>query len=70
MDPDANLRAQQALLTTDDRSEKRERSDLRRALQAWLSSGGFSPDWKAYPEATKAYRKWVRDSAKFADLAR
>lgn len=76
MDPNANLREQAELLLptwqVSDLStyDRRRLSELRRALQAWLSSGGFAPDSKAYPDAWKLYLVWVRKSARFADLAR
>ena len=70
MDPNANLREQDELLAATSRIDKQRRSELRRALQGWLASGGFAPDWKAYPKATAAYRAWVRMSAQFADLYR
>ena len=70
MDPNANLAAQGRLLDASSTYDKRRRAELRRALQGWIANGGFQPDWKAYPAATKAYRKWVRKSAKFADLWR
>lgn len=70
MDPNANLAEQSTLLTAEARSDKRRRSELREALLNWLNAGGFAPDWSKHPEATKAYRKWTRDRAKFADLYR
>ena len=70
MDPHANLSEQATLVDATGAYDKRRRAELRRALQEWLCSGGFQPTWKAFPDATKAYRKWVRESAKFADLWR
>jgi hypothetical protein len=70
MDPNANLAEQDRLLTAESNTDKRRRSELRRALLGWLTSGGFAPDWKKYPDATAAYRTWVKQSAKFQDLAR
>lgn len=70
MDPNANLAEQDQLLNADTRIDKQRRSELRRALQDWLNHGGFAPAWTKYPEATKAYKHWVRQSAKFADLWR
>lgn len=71
MDPNANLKEQSELIAVVlDPVDRRRLSELRRALQQWISSGGFKPDWKAYPDATKAYRAWVSKSAKFADLYR
>lgn len=70
MDPNANLKEQAELLNATSNYDKRRRSELRQALQAWIANGGFAPDWSAYPEATKAYKQWVRDSRKFQDLWR
>lgn len=54
MDPNANLREQS---TCTDPARLRE---LRQALGLWLESGGFAPDWDAYPDATKDFRSWFR----------
>lgn len=70
MDPNANLREQNELLHTESYGGKDRRAELRRALLSWLSSGGFEPNWSKYPEATKAYRKWVTKYNKFQDLWR
>lgn len=70
MDPNANLQEQATLLDAMDRSDRRRLSELRHALQSWLTSGGFAPNWNTFPQATKAYKAWVRQSAKFQDLAR
>lgn len=70
MDPNANLAEQSQLLDASSNDDRRRRAELRRALQAWIAGGGFAPDWSKYPEAARAYRAWVRQSAKFADLAR
>lgn len=70
MDPNANLAEQNSLLDTTIPRELRRRAELRRALQEWIAGGGFEPDWKKYPAATKAYRAWRRQSAKFTDLYR
>lgn len=53
MDPNANLREQS---TCTDPARLRE---LRQALAAWLSSGGFAPDWDAYPDAARDFRSWL-----------
>jgi len=52
MDPNANL-AEQSECT--DSARLRE---LRQALLYWLHSGGFEPDWSAYPEATADFNAW------------
>lgn len=70
MDPNANLQEQGTLLDATSASDKRRRSELRRALQEWIARGGFAPNWSAHPAATTAFRKWQRDARKFADLAR
>lgn len=70
MDPNANLAEQDRLLNAETRTDKQRRSELRQALQAWIASGGFQPTWNAYPTATAAYRKWVRNAKRFQDLYR
>ena len=70
MDPNANLMEQNTLLDALSNLDKQRRSELRRALQWWISQGGYAPDWSAYPAAAKAYRAWVRAAAKFSDLVR
>ena len=70
MDPNANLQEQAELLDASTLQGRRRRAELRRALQDWLARGGFAPAWQQFPTATKAYRQWVRQSAKFADLVR
>jgi hypothetical protein len=70
MDPNANLMEQNTLLDASSNLDKQRRSELRRALDWWLAQGGFQPDWKAYPVASKEFRKWQRNMAKFSDLVR
>ena len=53
MDPNANLREQ------DTCTDPRRLRELRQALLAWISSGGFAPDWEAYPSASRDFRSWV-----------
>lgn len=53
MDPNANLRAQ---ASTNNAAYLRE---LRNALADWLASGGFAPDWTAYPQAAKRFKTWL-----------
>jgi len=57
-------------LEADTAIDKARRSELRRALLAWIAKGGFAPDWKAYPFAAKAFKEWQRKFGKFQDLAR
>lgn len=73
MDPNANLKEQAELIADglpDAMSDRRRLSELRRALFDWITGGGFEPDWRAYPAASKAYRVWLRQSRKFQDLWR
>lgn len=59
MDPNANLKEQEDILTQvgpqDSYSTARLR-ELRSALRGWLSKGGFDPDWAAAPNATVYWR--------------
>ena len=52
MDPDAALR----MIDDADRVDAETR-EVMRGLHQWLSRGGFSPDWNAYPTGTRRYRK-------------
>ena len=52
MDPDAALR----MIDDADRVDAETR-DVMRGLHAWLSRGGFPPDWDAYPTGTRRYRR-------------
>jgi hypothetical protein len=75
MDPNANLQEQALILAavaigTADRSDRARLRELREALHGWLAHGGFAPAWSALPEATSAYRAWVRNRRKFQDLYR
>jgi hypothetical protein len=54
MDPNANLRAQ---AQTNNSTYLRE---LRHALADWLGSGGFEPDWHAYPQTAKRFKTWAK----------
>lgn len=70
MDPNANLQNQQNLLSYIESKRRRGddipasvRSQLleaRRALRAWLTSGGFEPDWMAYGRTSTAFRAWMK----------
>lgn len=60
MDPNANLQEQERImrdryypmLMAGERSRLRE---LRNALNAWIASGGFEPDWSKAPNAARYY---------------
>lgn len=64
MDPNANLGEQDAILTRwigDPWSIDLARlAALRRALRAWLESGGFPPEWSEYPTAARYYNGRTR----------
>lgn len=70
MDPNANLAEQATLVNATAHYNKTRRAELRRALLDWLANGGFEPEWTKFPAATKAFKKWVRVSGRFVDLAR
>ena len=71
MDPDANLKEQADFnLLAMSLFDKRRLRELRFALQEWLTSGGFPPNWKAHSVATKAFHAWQRKMVKFGDLVR
>jgi len=53
MDPNAVMRRISEALDDDDQEEARE---ARATLRGWLGAGGFEPDWKRYPAATKFVR--------------
>lgn len=50
MDPDACLRR------IADADSQDEISEACKDLYNWIKFGGFQPDWKAQPNATKRYR--------------
>ncbi len=62
MDPNANLREQEILIT--DRAARgrylsgdaARLTELRQALYDWIHDGGFEPDWATYPNAAKYFR--------------
>ena len=56
MDPNANLREQDQLLTG--KGDAARLRELRMALRVWLTDGGFEPDWAAYPRAARYYRQF------------
>jgi hypothetical protein len=59
MDPNANLQAQERLLTEEDCRQMTVRArvrELRAALSGWLSAGGFAPDWIQAPTAAHRHR--------------
>ena len=71
MDPNANLEEQRTLiakLPDLQAYDRRRLSELRRALQGWLTSGGFEPDWSTAERGE--FRRWERKAAKFQDLVR
>ena len=70
MDPNENLSEQASLLGDIEGNDKLRRAELRRALLDWISNGGFEPNWKEYPEASKAFRQWRVKFFRFQDLAR
>lgn len=70
MDPNANLAEQAQLVDVQDRDDIARRRGLRISLREWTLNGGYPPDWSAFPAASLAYRRWLRQSAKFQDLAR
>lgn len=62
MDPDANLREQEEILSRNaatvgriDRADRDRLIELRQALYAWIRDGGFAPDWEQAPRARKFY---------------
>lgn len=57
MDPNANLQEQS---TCTDPARLRE---LRQALLAWLTSGGFEPEWVKYQCATNDFQAWRANHA-------
>lgn len=61
MDPNANLAEQDVLVNLPQRSRLEDDylRELRHALRAWLTRGGFEPTWTAYPVATQCYRDWA-----------
>jgi hypothetical protein len=62
MDPNANLREQEQLVASyagrklPDRHDAARLRYLRKALRAWLTDGGFEPDWAANPRAARYYK--------------
>lgn len=59
MDPNANLRDQEALLQLGKlQSYQRDRlHELRVALRDWIRGGGFEPDWASCPKASSYYHR-------------
>lgn len=57
MDPNANLREQEDILTTPhkDRYDYARLRELRSALEDWLNYGGFEPVWSDYPLAARYF---------------
>ena len=64
MDPDANWAEQAGLLSRRklDACDRRRLLELRRALQGWLTSGGFPPRWSAQPDSVfAAWAAWAQE---------
>lgn len=60
MDPEANLREQEAILTEraqGGRVDAARLRELREALVGWLRGGGFAPTWARAPLAAKYYQR-------------
>lgn len=62
MDPNANLQAQERILTDRMRADgtlhsydRYELHDLRMALRDWMRKGGFEPAWDKAPHARMYY---------------
>lgn len=63
MDPNANLREQEEILTAlattlkgiGAKTVRRRLRELRDALTGWLQGQGFAPDWAKCPKAAKYY---------------
>jgi len=53
MDPDANMREQEAILAESGR--RRRLRELRDALLVWLQNHGVEPRWSEYPRAQRWY---------------
>ena len=70
MDPNANLAAQERILTEYANTcgpvpdATRRLRELREALVDWLDRGGFQPDWRAYPQAAKYWRYAPHDTSR------
>jgi len=60
MDPNANLREQESLQAISSADDIQRRAELRRALTEWLERGGFKPNWRECPEATRTFRAWMK----------
>lgn len=62
MDPNANLREQEALIEAKQTRSARMR-ELREALWGWLRGHGFEPEWHKCPKAAKHYRSYGGSNA-------
>ena len=63
MDPNANLDAQERILTDPaglDDHDRARLEEVRAAREGWIVRGGFSPDWKRAPLAAKRWAPIVR----------
>lgn len=68
MDANVNLQQQAVIIARRGAALAGDRillAELRRALALWLRTGGFAPDWRAYPEAARYFtmRGWHTDNA-------
>jgi hypothetical protein len=71
VDPNANLREQDECRgRTDYGPPLRRLEELRIALAAWLASGGFAPDWQAFPDAAREYHEWQYRRTRHAEIRR
>lgn len=57
MDPNATLRE------INDADRYRRSREFCQYLASWLASGGFQPDWDAYPLGTKRFRRWQNEGS-------
>lgn len=58
MDPNANIQEQERILTTGEpaRADRARLATLRAALREWIANGGFAPEWRTAPRASRYYR--------------
>lgn len=63
MDPDANLREQERILTSAPPRDRARLKELREALWGWLNHHGFEPCWSTCPKAAKHYRSYGGSNA-------
>jgi hypothetical protein len=71
VDPNANLREQDECRgRTGYDPPMRRLEALRIALADWLRSGGFAPDWHAYPDAAREFAEWDHRRRRHAEIRR